>query len=196
VGRVATLQKVETSPRIAIKSVRAAKACPNCPVQPRCVPAAFEPGLMHEFEQLVGQQARVRKGESLYRIGDTFEALFAIQSGSFKTVTLSEDGYEQLTGYRFPGEVMGSDRIDIGAYREEAFAIVDSEVCPLPFDAVERLASRRPALERSLYRLLSREVARDRRSMLLLGSIRAEQRLVAFLLDVAARYQALGIFTV
>jgi CRP/FNR family transcriptional regulator len=192
-ARAVALRKVATSPRIATKSIlHPATACHTCPVQPRCVPGGFEPELTHEFEQLLGHQLRVRKGKPVYRIGDKFEALFAIRSGSFKTVFFSEDGYEQITGYRLPAEVIGTDGIHNEIHREEAIALEDSVVCPLSFDELERLAVSRPALQRSIHRLLSREVARDHRSMLMLGSMRAEQRLVSFLLDLAARYQALG----
>ncbi len=43
-----------------------------------------------------------------------------------------------------------------------------------------------------MHRYLSREIARQRTLMLLLGTMRADQRLAAFLLDLSQRYQARG----
>jgi len=41
-----------------------------------------------------------------------------------------------------------------------------------------------------VHRTLAREIARQRSRTLLLGTVRAEQRLAAFLLDLSQRYQA------
>ena len=47
-------------------------------------------------------------------------------------------------------------------------------------------------MQRNLYQFLSREVARDYSVMLLLGSMRAEERLAAFLLNLSQRYLERG----
>jgi CRP/FNR family transcriptional regulator len=74
----------------------------------------------------------------------------------------------------------------------EAVALEDTDVCALPFDKMEELARKYPSFQHNLHRQLSLEVARLHTSILMLGSMRGEQRLVAFLLDLAARYQTLG----
>ena len=119
-GHVVILQKADTSPCVVR---HATNKCSACPVQARCVPAGFTAGLMHEFEQLIRSQVRVGKGKTLYRMGDKFEALYAIRSGSFKTVALSEDGREQVTGLHLPAEVIGTDGIDYGVYLGEEIAL-------------------------------------------------------------------------
>jgi CRP/FNR family transcriptional regulator len=119
-------------------------------------------------------------------------ALYAIRSGSCKTIARSSHGLEQIVGYHIAGEILGSDGIDYGEYGCEAITLEDAEVCVLPFDKMEELARNYPAFQHTLCRLLSHEVARAHTAMLQLGSMRSEQRLVAFLLDLAARYQTLG----
>jgi CRP/FNR family transcriptional regulator len=47
-------------------------------------------------------------------------------------------------------------------------------------------------LQRNLHQFLSREIERDQSMMLLLGSMRAEQRLAVFLLNLSQRYDRRG----
>jgi CRP/FNR family transcriptional regulator len=91
-----------------------------------------------------------------------------------------------------PGEIIGTDGIGNDSHGCQAVALEDTEVCALPFERIEALGRQNVGFQRNLYRLLSREIARERMVMLLLGTMHAEQRLAAFLLDLSQRYQALG----
>ena len=71
-------------------------------------------------------------------------------------------------------------------------ALEDTEVCAVAFDRLEELARRLPPLQHNLHRLLSREISRDENLLLVLGSMRAEERVAAFLLNLAQRYQQRG----
>jgi CRP/FNR family transcriptional regulator len=62
----------------------------------------------------------------------------------------------------------------------------------MPFARIEELARRVPALQHNLHKVLSREIERDHKVMLLLGSMRAEERLAAFLLNLSERYRCRG----
>jgi CRP/FNR family transcriptional regulator len=91
-----------------------------------------------------------------------------------------------------PGEIVGLDGIGNDAYECEAIALEDSEVCTLPFESIEQVARDNAMFQHNLHRQLSREIGRQRTLMLLLGTMSAEQRLAAFLLDLSQRYQARG----
>jgi CRP-like cAMP-binding protein len=47
-------------------------------------------------------------------------------------------------------------------------------------------------VQRQLHRLFSHQIVREQRMMLLLGSMRAEERVAAFLLNLSERFTALG----
>ena len=47
-------------------------------------------------------------------------------------------------------------------------------------------------MQQHFHRIMSREIARDYGVMLLLGSMRAEERLAAFLLNLSQRFAARG----
>jgi len=150
--------------------------------------SALEPLLM----RVGGTRRRVRRGEYLFHAGAPFHALHGIRAGSFKTVLLTEDGREQVTGFHMAGEVLGLDSVGSEVCGGDAIALEDSEVVEIPFEELDALASREPALQRELFKLLAGEIQRERSLMLLLGSMRAEERLAAFLLNLSKRLAARG----
>jgi CRP/FNR family transcriptional regulator len=144
------------------------------------------------FQRLVSTRVRLRKGDVLFRAGDKFTALFSIRLGSIKTVTLTDDGNEQVSGYHLPGEIIGVEGIGNDVHACQALALEDSEVCMLPFDRIEKLAHEDASFQRHLYRLLSSAIVHERAVTLMLGTMRAEQRLASFLLDLSTRYRMRG----
>lgn len=91
-----------------------------------------------------------------------------------------------------PGEIIGLDAISTERHTCDAVALEDSEVCELPFIQLEELSRHLPTLQRHLHKIMSREIVRDQGIMLLLGSMRAEERLAAFLLNLSQRFAARG----
>ncbi len=144
------------------------------------------------LSRIGGTPRRVRRGEFLYRVGASFQALYAVRAGSFKSVLLTEDGREQITGFYLAGDVLGLDGIGAESYAGDAVALEDGEVVEIPFRELDALAGRDPGLQRSLFRMLASEIQHKRSLMLLLGSMRAEERLAAFLIDLSQRMAARG----
>jgi CRP/FNR family transcriptional regulator len=166
--------------------------CDTCCLRDLCLPAGLEPEATRLLDRMVTNRARVKRRDSLYRPGDQFSAVYAIRLGTFKTLMLAEDGREQITGCYMGGDMIGLDGIGDHRHTSGAVALEDSEVCVLPFEQLDALAYKVPALGRNLYRCISRDLCRGQDMMFLLGSMRAEQRLVVFLLNLASRYQARG----
>jgi CRP/FNR family transcriptional regulator len=175
-----------------LRDVSQASSCAGCSVRKLCMPVEVGGEDMGLFDDLVSTRLRLRKGDVLFREGDRFTALFAIRVGSCKTVTLTGDGVEQVCGHHLPGEIIGLEGIGDAVHACQVVALEDSEVCVLPFDRVEKLAQRSSAFQRQLYRLMSAAIGRERTSTTILGTMRAEQRLAAFLLDLSNRYRERG----
>lgn len=167
-------------------------ACSNCNLAELCLPVDLNAGEMRQLDELSHSKHHFSRGEYLYRCGDKFQSLYAIHSGSFKTQVLHEDGHEQVTGFQMVGEIIGMDAISSDVHICDAVAMEASEVCELPFGKLEALSREIPILQRHLHRIMSREIVRDQGIMLLLGSMRAEQRLAAFLLNLSQRFAARG----
>jgi CRP/FNR family transcriptional regulator, anaerobic regulatory protein len=151
----------------------------------------IEPDAASKWDTLIATRLRFRKGATLFHAGDAFTSLYAIRSGSCKTVIVS-DGQDQVVGYHMPGDLLGAHGIGGGRHSCRAIALEDTEVCVLPFDRIEALARDDETFQHQFYRILAREMADTRGAVLTLGRARAEQRLAAFLLDLARRYAQLG----
>jgi CRP/FNR family transcriptional regulator len=170
---------------------RGPAACSTCGLGQTCFAPVLGVDPLGELDKLVNVRNRLQKGETVFHAGDHFRSLFAIRSGSCKTVSLSEDGHEQVSGYHMRGEIMGTDGIGTDAYGCRAVALEDTEVCTLPLDRIEALGRENVGFQHSFHRLLAQEISRERTVRLLLG-MHADQRLAIFLLDLSQRYEARG----
>ena len=167
-------------------------ACSQCNLHELCLPVGMNAAEINRLDQLVDTRRKVRKGQALYRSGDPFEAIYAIKVGWFKTDVLLEDGREQVTGFQMTGEMLGLDGISTEAHSCNAVALEDSEVCIIPYDQLEELSREVEGLQHQFHKVMSREIVRDHGVMMLLGSMRAEERLAAFLLNLSQRFNARG----
>jgi CRP/FNR family transcriptional regulator len=183
--------KSKRAPRlIDINGLRV--ACSSCSLRELCLPAGLDPGEMERVDQLVTSRRKLRRGADLYRAGEPLAALFAIRSGFMKSCVLHDDGREQVAGFHMAGDLLGLDAIGGGSHTCDTVALEDSEVCEIPFPYLERLSRELPSLQQQLHRIMSREIVRDYGVMLLLGSMSAEERLAAFLLNLSQRFATRG----
>lgn len=166
--------------------------CSSCNLREMCLPAGLGAEDMQRMEHVVYARRRVRRGEALFNAGDAFNAVYAVRVGFFKSSVVDREGREQVTGFFMGGELLGMDGVGTGSYNGAAIALEDSEVCVMPFALVEEMAREVPALQRHLHSVLSREIVRDHGVMMLLGSMRAEERLATFLLNLSRRFTRRG----
>jgi CRP/FNR family transcriptional regulator len=152
------------------------------------VPIPAEPG----FPDIVFPMRRIRAGEYLYRAGDAFDAVYAVRSGFFKTVCVDRAGAEQVLAFPMGGDVVGLEGLDPGRYPADVVALDDSHVAVISFARLARLGREHAGLERLTYRIFSRELVREHGMIWLLGTLGAEARVAAFLLDLSARFGRLG----
>lgn len=167
-------------------------ACSNCNLRELCLPFGLSLEELERLDDLVSTRRRVKRGEHLYRAGVSFDAIYAIRTGFFKTDVLLEDGREQVTGFQMAGELLGLDGISTEHHTCNAIALEDSEICAIPFSRLETLSRSIPTLQNHFHKVMSREIVRDHGVMMLLGTMRAEERLAAFLLNLSQRFTARG----
>src|SRR5574343_873044 len=160
-------------------------ACSNCNLRELCLPFGLSLVELERLYVLVSSRRRIKRGDHLYRAGEGFDAIYAIRSGFFKTDVLLEDGREQVTGLQMAGELLGLDGISTENHTCNAVALEDSEVCSIPFSKLESLSREIHTLQHHFHKVMSREIVRDHGVMMLLGSMRAEERLAAFLLNLS-----------
>ena len=183
-----------SGPRAAseVSIPRLKTACSNCSLRELCLPIGLTDEEMEKLDSLVFLRRPVKRGDYLFRVGESFDSLYAARAGFFKTKLLLEDGREQVTGFHMAGELMGMDGIGTERHTCDAVALEDSEVCVIPFDRLEGLSREVEALQHHFHKVMSREIVREHGVMMLLGSMRAEERLAAFLLNLSQRLQTRG----
>lgn len=147
---------------------------------------------LDRIDDLVTIRRRVKRGDTLFHNGERFTNLFAIRTGFFKTCIASEDGRNQVTGFQMAGEIIGLDGIVNDTHTCDAVALEDAEVCVMPFDRIEEISREVNSLQRHVHKIMSREIVREHGVILFLGSMRAEERLAAFLLNLVQRLYARG----
>jgi CRP/FNR family transcriptional regulator len=167
-------------------------ACSSCSLRELCMPAGLDLREVERIDELVASRRKVRRGESLFRNGEAFDALYAIRTGFFKTHVTAPDGRDQITGFQMAGDIIGLDGIVGDSHTCNAVALEDAEVCVMPFDRVTELSREVGALQRHLHRVMSREIVREHGVMLLLGTMAAEERVAVFLVNLAQRLRSRG----
>jgi len=135
---------------------------------------------------------QLKAGETLYRAGDRFDAIYVVRSGFLKTVTVDLSGEEQVLAFPMGGDVIGLDGLDAERYASDVVALDASQVAAVSFARIARLGHEYPFLERLLYAAFSRELIRKRNMIWLLGTLHAEARLATFLADLSERFGRLG----
>jgi CRP/FNR family transcriptional regulator, anaerobic regulatory protein len=178
---------VRRTNRTQAANPRTSARCSSCAMRHLCMPQGLSADDMPKIEALICSARNVRRGEALYRAGDPFDNLYAVRSGSLKTVMAHRDGREQVTGLRLAGDPLGLDGISGDNHTCSAVALEDSSVCIVPYAALKHLCRETSAMQDRLHRLMSEQLYRESSQMMVLGSLSADERVAAFLLDVSER---------
>jgi CRP/FNR family transcriptional regulator len=179
-------------PRQAPPTPSLKTTCSSCHLRELCLPCGMTGNDVDRLDTLLFGRRKVRLGETLYREGDRFQFIYAVRSGTLKSSLMLADGREQVSGFHIAGEMVGLDGAATGEHASATVALEDSEVCAIPYAHLADLAATTTSMQHIVGRLMSREILREHSLMLLLGSMNAEERLAAFLLNLAQRYAARG----
>lgn len=167
-------------------------SCRGCLAQRFCLPEGLVAGDAAEFDGVVSYRFKIAKGSALYHAPQPLISLFAVRVGAFKTTIVDQGGRGQVTGFQMPGDILGLDAIAEEQHTCSAVALEDSEVCVIPYAALQRACGRCKTLQYNFNRILSQLLVREQQMMLLMGHLSAEERLSTFLLGLSERYQQRG----
>ena len=166
--------------------------CSQCSLQQLCLPAGIRSDELIRLDEIVKHRRPVERGQYLFRAGDRLDAIFVARDGAFKTVSLSEEGVEQVLGFHLPGELIGLDALGAGVHRCEAIALTRANVCEVPFDDLADVAAHVPGLQQQLLRVIGQSMGRDQDHMDMLGRKQASERIALFLHGLTERLRHIG----
>jgi CRP/FNR family transcriptional regulator len=132
-------------------------------VRELCLPAGLRDEDVARLDALLFARRRVKQGESLFRERDRFQFVYAVRSGTFKTISTLKDGREHVSGFQLAGDMLGLDGLADGHHASEAVALEDAEICAIPYAQLAALAAQNRELRDALTRLMSREIVREHR---------------------------------
>jgi CRP/FNR family transcriptional regulator len=161
--------------------------CSNCRLNGICLPLALEQDDIVELDRIIQRSKPLQKNQHLYREGDDFQSVYAVRSGTLKAYKTTDDGREQVTGFYFPGEIVGMDGINNNTHASSAKSLETAAICEIPFTSLERLSALMPSLQRHFFQLMSREITADQQLITLLSKNSADERVASLLLSISSR---------
>ena len=161
--------------------------CGNCRLNSICLPLALETNDIQQLDDIIQRSKPLQKTQHLYREGDDFQSVYAVRSGTLKAYKTTDDGREQVTGFYFPGEILGMDGIANNTHASSAKALETAAVCEIPFSSLEKLSSLMPNLQRHFFQLMSREITEDQLLITLLSKKSADERVAALMISISTR---------
>jgi len=162
--------------------------CQDCGFSQLCLPFSLNNAELDQLDDIIQRKRPSHKGDYLFESGKPLQALYAVRTGSFKTFTLTEHGEEQITGFHLPGDVIGFDAIGSQRHPSYAQALETAMVCEIPYQTLDQLLDQMPKLRQQLMRLMSQDISGDQQMMLWLNRKTAEEKLAAFLTNLAQRF--------
>lgn len=161
--------------------------CGSCRLNTICMPVSLHIDDIEQLNQIIQRGKPLHKGEYLFRANDPFSAVYAVRSGAVKTVTLTDNGEEQVTGFYLPGEILGMDGLATNVHTNSVLALETSSVCEIPFNRLEELSVKLPSLQRHFLQLMSREITQEQQMITLLNKNNAESRIASLLMSISVR---------
>jgi CRP/FNR family transcriptional regulator len=133
------------------------------------------------------------KGQYLYTQDQVFESVYILRSGAVKTYYIDDRGEEHISGFLLPGELFGFDGLGRGRHRYAAVSLDTSAICRIPYRSIEQQVQLQPDLQRWLIAMLCEDIYDRQDALLALRTMPAEERLAAYLLDIASRLKHRGL---
>ncbi len=176
-------QAAEAAPPSTTKTL-----CSTCHLRDICLPSGMTEPDVNRLDGMMFARRRVLAGQTLYREGDRFQFIYAVRAGTLKSSLMLADGREQVSGFHIAGELVGLDGVAQGRHASAATALEDTEICAIPYAHLSDMACGAAGVHHVISRLMSREILREGSLMMLLGSMNADERLAAFLLNLSQRF--------
>jgi CRP/FNR family transcriptional regulator, anaerobic regulatory protein len=173
--------------------VLAMPLCSSCGMNERCFGNCSGPAGLRALDQIVERRFTLKRGDFLFRIGERFRSLYTVRSGFLKSGMRNEFGREQVVGFYVPGDIVGTGGVGTRVYIFNMRALVTTEICEIPFDRLEQLASEHPQVRHNVAQILGQWLARGFGIKTLMQKTELDAKIAGFLVDFSERLIARGI---
>lgn len=143
-------------------------------------------------EQRLFRRRRIKAGQPAFLMGQAFDGLYVVRTGSLKTSICQDDGGEHVLSFPMKGDLLGFDGVCNNHYFCEAMALTDCELIRLPAADLFTPGRGSHEIERMTYWAISREIVKEQTGYAISHAIKAEARVARFVRLQSARFAALG----
>jgi CRP-like cAMP-binding protein len=151
----------------------------------------FDPPVRDPLEasDCLAATSRYRRGDEVYAPEDPAEHWYRVMSGMARKCAVRADGRRQIVDFLLPGDFFGL--ITKHQHRFAVEAVTDgTEVARYPRGKIERLADFDPRIGRLIREAAFEAISRSQARMLILGRMSAQEKVGAFLMEMAERSRA------
>ena len=161
--------------------------CFDCVVHTRAFCAALDSAALAKLETLQSV-VELQSEETLFMEGDRAVSFFTVLTGALRISKLLPDGQRQITDFVLPGEFVGLSAEE--TYVDHAEALTDASVCRFAMSDLRRIGADYPEMGGQLLAMTNTILTRAREHMLLLGRMKAPEKLASFLVGLLNRAEA------
>ena len=163
--------------------------CQHCAMSGIC----FNQSNKNKSELKVRSHKVYHKTDSLYQVGQLFDAIYILRSGSVKSSILSNAGQEQITGFYFPGDLLGLDGFEKSMHSQTIKFLETSSVCRIGLSELDAAMVSSPSIRYRLLQSMSHALNDDEKFILNAHSMNANQKFASFLLNLSSRFEQRGL---
>jgi CRP/FNR family transcriptional regulator len=74
-------------------------ACQECSLYRLCLPLGLHSNDLVQLDTIIKRSQSYSRGQPLFSTETSFNSIYVVRSGSFKTTVSAKDGREQVTGF-------------------------------------------------------------------------------------------------
>jgi CRP/FNR family transcriptional regulator len=173
---------------MSINTTQRPSLCQQCAMSSMC----FSQAEKSTTEPKVRSHKVYHKSDVLFGVGQTFDAIYILRSGSAKSSVIANNGYEQIGSFHYPGDLIGLDGFDNGSHAQSIKFLETSSVCRIGLGELDKAMATTPSLRFNLLQSMSHVLNDENKFLLSLNNMNSAQRLSAFLIDLSSRFEKLG----
>ncbi len=140
--------------------------------------------------QTMGTPINYRRDEEIFGEGEPADYAYLVMHGAVRTYKLLRDGRRQIAAFCLPGDIFGLDVAETHAFTAEA--VRDSRVIVTKRRSILALARRDGEVAGEMWQAAATDLCHAHEQLLLLGRKNAQERVAAFLLEMAQRTSSNG----
>ncbi|MGE0620973.1 MAG: helix-turn-helix domain-containing protein [Pseudomonadales bacterium] len=150
----------------------------------------LDAGALGALGGTVATSAPMDRGDYLYRAGDAASAWYVVRSGVYKTINDTADGEEYVTGFYYPGEILGLEGAASGQFEESAVALGSATACAVMLESLPRIWAL--GAHQSILRLIAEHDRNSKALRINMSQSRADARIAGFLKLLMERTERRG----